>query len=296
MWCPRTRFTTLEERRKVRSMKQSQSSPDWLPDWTCQEEYPDQNYTSSRQWAWEFLRRNPHYRNDYYLLTKVSNEGLFPFSFSLKRELTIEDLPECEMKEWLVDQNRDKRRKQKFPEDYIKLKYGVETILPPSYESVEEFHHPYIPKPLNDIVDPLFERQPKGQQVILSFNISLPIVPQIEEVKILLEKEQKKRDLSLLRKHYRPQDYIKFLRILDAAASGVTNYEIGSVIFPDYKSGEYSDPDSLLRHVRKSRRTAERFRDKDYRWLATVDMAKKSVRGYFQLTNPFKKEGTKEKK
>src|SRR6266700_5276026 len=36
--------------------------PDWLPDWTKPDQYPDPKTTSSRQWAWEFLRRNPEYQ------------------------------------------------------------------------------------------------------------------------------------------------------------------------------------------------------------------------------------------
>src|SRR5438477_241770 len=42
--------------------------PDWLPDWTKQHQYPDPKTTSSRQWAWEFLRRNPEYQRLWYEL------------------------------------------------------------------------------------------------------------------------------------------------------------------------------------------------------------------------------------
>ena len=39
--------------------------PPWLPDPRKPEEYPDPETTSLRQWAWEFLRRNPQYQEDY---------------------------------------------------------------------------------------------------------------------------------------------------------------------------------------------------------------------------------------
>lgn len=38
--------------------------PDWLPDWTDPDGYPDHGENVSA-WAWEFLRRNPEYQADY---------------------------------------------------------------------------------------------------------------------------------------------------------------------------------------------------------------------------------------
>jgi hypothetical protein len=38
--------------------------PDWLPDWRDDSAYPDPSTTTSRQWAWGFLRRNIKYQND----------------------------------------------------------------------------------------------------------------------------------------------------------------------------------------------------------------------------------------
>lgn len=38
--------------------------PEWLPDWTKPEAYPDHGENASA-WAWEFLRRNPEYQKDF---------------------------------------------------------------------------------------------------------------------------------------------------------------------------------------------------------------------------------------
>ncbi|MFA5593272.1 MAG: DUF6499 domain-containing protein [Micavibrio sp.] len=38
----------------------------WLPDWRDKSQYPDPRSTSNKQWAWEFLRRNPDYQKDFY--------------------------------------------------------------------------------------------------------------------------------------------------------------------------------------------------------------------------------------
>ena len=37
----------------------------WRPAWTKAAGYPDIKNTSMREWAWEFLRRNPEYQKDY---------------------------------------------------------------------------------------------------------------------------------------------------------------------------------------------------------------------------------------
>ncbi len=38
---------------------------EWLPNWKNANEYPDPDTTYLKEWAWEFLRRNPEYQQDY---------------------------------------------------------------------------------------------------------------------------------------------------------------------------------------------------------------------------------------
>lgn len=46
-------------------MREKSSPPDWLPDWRDVSQYPNPYTSEPRQLAWEFLRRNPEYQNDY---------------------------------------------------------------------------------------------------------------------------------------------------------------------------------------------------------------------------------------
>jgi hypothetical protein len=39
--------------------------PKWSPDWRYSDDYPDSQDISKKQFAWEFLRRNPDYQKDY---------------------------------------------------------------------------------------------------------------------------------------------------------------------------------------------------------------------------------------
>lgn len=38
---------------------------DWIPDWKKQDQYPDPDKMTSEDWAWEFLRRNTKYQQDW---------------------------------------------------------------------------------------------------------------------------------------------------------------------------------------------------------------------------------------
>ena len=46
----------------------------WRPNWKNEAEYPDAEKTSTTQWAWEFLRRNPEYKEDYEKLINFANQ------------------------------------------------------------------------------------------------------------------------------------------------------------------------------------------------------------------------------
>lgn len=46
-------------------MGEAKSILDWLPDWRDVSQYPVPDTTEPRQWAWEFLRRNAEYQNDF---------------------------------------------------------------------------------------------------------------------------------------------------------------------------------------------------------------------------------------
>ncbi len=81
-------------------MVKKKTIPEWLPDWEDKKQYPDPGTTSSRQWAWEFLRRNPEYQQDYSFLMVVSENSTLPFlpspyEYQMKKGASLENLPEC---------------------------------------------------------------------------------------------------------------------------------------------------------------------------------------------------------
>jgi hypothetical protein len=46
-------------------------APSWLPDWRVESNYPDPTNADQYQFAWEFLRRNPDYQEDFEYLIKL---------------------------------------------------------------------------------------------------------------------------------------------------------------------------------------------------------------------------------
>ena len=62
--------------------------PDWLPDWRDVSQYPETKTTTLRQWAWEFLRRNPEYREqwDETIAPWIGSDGGFDNEASMAAE------------------------------------------------------------------------------------------------------------------------------------------------------------------------------------------------------------------
>lgn len=59
--------------------------PEWLPDWTKPEAYPDHGENAAA-WAWEFLRRNPEYQADYAHFIAVPDSILAEDGFTVKSQ------------------------------------------------------------------------------------------------------------------------------------------------------------------------------------------------------------------
>jgi transcriptional regulator len=126
--------------------------PPWRPDWRDKNLYPNANSTSSLQWAWEFLRRNPEYQRLWTQLKPRSKPAKI-LGFKVKFHIMALDLS-----------------------------------LPPSPSENEpndlNFEKPFIlyrgsekggPIPLDFAIE--------QNQLIALFNLSWPISPQVAHVK-----------------------------------------------------------------------------------------------------------------
>ncbi len=112
--------------------------------------------------------------------------------------------------------------------------------------------------PVHDIEDPA--------EVVMHFNLRLPIDTQIAAAKQILEREANhlKGVLKIpgRRSRRRIRKYRDYLRILDATARGATDDEIAQVIYPNSMTGK--------RMVRDGRKAARPLRDGKYLFIVIM--------------------------
>jgi hypothetical protein len=107
-------------------------------------------------------------------------------------------------------------------------------------------------------------------EVVVTFDLDLPLLSQIEKVKEALVAKQRSMGkdgfLQPILKRTQEIHLVNYLRLLDAEASGISYHEIAKVIFP-YKENKH--PDYLgAKTVRNGLAAAKRLRDTGYRYLA----------------------------
>lgn len=113
-------------------------------------------------------------------------------------------------------------------------------------------------------------------EVVVTFDLEWPLLPQIEKVKEDLVAKQRSMDedglLQPIAKRTQEIHLVNYLRLLDAEASGISYREMARVIFP-YKENEH--PDYLgTKAVRNGLAAARRLRDTGYRYLALKSMVR----------------------
>ncbi|KMP11199.1 hypothetical protein UR09_03960 [Candidatus Nitromaritima sp. SCGC AAA799-A02] len=179
---------------KPRVTKKIQTIYGPFADWKNPNEYPDHKKTPGYQWAWEFLRRNPEYQRDYCKWLACSN-GKPVYS------------PD-EIRHHAVD------------------KWGIREMKNPLEKRAGQFlFHKSGLIWFGDRVEAA-----NVNEMACKFKLTLPIAPQLEQVKrdlTALQKEARMKssaDFSLLdkRKQSTLPDY---LRLLDAIADGAGTKE-----------------------------------------------------------------------
>lgn len=267
--------------------------PSWLPDWRYEDEYPVLAATSKRQYAWEFLRRNPEYQADYLKCVKLcEQEGAnhrYLKALGLNITPPLDDTPIPSMK------------------FHISLyrtlsKWGLaHYLLDPSFECHDTADLDFISRLgrfniavestqiITDLIaanDHVIEQIPLDGGILPSdseipwlFDINLPIEPQIIAANNLLDEIQKsafgKKQIAAKSEINKFNSY---LRLLDADAIGASNKEIMEEFWPGkneisyvnknkvpYKSESHNYPSRDL--IRHSRKAAYHLRDIGYKLL-----------------------------
>jgi len=195
-----------------------------IRDWRNKDDYKDMKGFSLEQWAWEFLRRNSEYIQEWETINRLPQEKkMYEFfktgahKWGLRR---------------YVDPNQSYNRTVKF--------------LPLGGDIIE----PIEVSPRVITINRSLNRNPRPDQkgnVYIQFNLHAPINPQIERSRKNLKSLQKKFSKgSKTKKVYKPptdyENWINALRVFDAKRECPVPKlkDIAEIIFPTFSN---SHPD-----------------------------------------------------
>lgn len=218
---------------------------EWLPDWREEAQYSHTNNASSQQWAWEFLRRNPHYQaawNDYVGVLKPLHERVKDGSYRTQTSHNINE--------------------------FFSGRFGV---YPPLHPSIDNCSGMNFERNKMFVASIHGGREVKHRisngEVLLSFDLSLPIPQQIEKARRLLEHNSKFFcELYEIKPSppRRSKNWMRYLRMLDAESSGATQSEMKQLV-------PISNTNNLEKSVSESLKRAKFIRDGDYLRISLAD-------------------------
>jgi hypothetical protein len=270
-----------------------------ISNWTDSDAYPKWGKSSLRRFAWEFLRRNPEYQSDWDKYLSICRSVLPHYDPRI--ELSQSDYDKLEYSPdhqhfeppRLGQESEDEWRSRvktgritALPIWYAR-KWGLKnTIYDPHYPYDSSFPHPnFIHTP--STVHILTENWPgfrEGGSIYtlhpktgIGFDMSLPIDLQIEAArKYLLGHQQYliKNDVVKPFPNSVPRkEWVVYLRLLDADATGAKPKEIAAQLYPEE---EDVYPDYIpQKKVRTALKQAKKWRDKWYLLIPSLQPPKK---------------------
>ncbi len=266
--------------------------PDWLPDWTKPHQYPDPKTTSLRQWAWEFLRRNPEYQ-------RLWDELIAPH-FDPKiwyNDPVLEILRNDEYQRGWQELIPPESRSEVFEQQF-----GIRSFPPPHSMSSADPNFDFLgPRFVNDFL--YFRRKlarrhwPMDQpfeihetlsdgDVLIRFNVRSSTEPQLDKARKILEQQktylEEMGDVETpISGKLRIDQYRDYLRLLDANASGALHENASSPVLDEIA-------DKIYAKKRHSKRLEQ---------LRVINGLKAAIllrdRNYLNITIPRKKKKRK---
>ena len=210
------------------------------PDWKCIEDYDYIDQEDPVVWAWEFLRRNRNYRDDYEALKSGALKE--PFYDPPKKENETK-------KEWQHRCIQSDVEPRIFPPAiYLPRKWGLKhRMRNPALNALElkakdtsvEFEaefRPIILKTWDQVEElPVYDSELgdvliSDDKLVAVLDLTLPIPPQIKELKKVAEKSKVKATGTMKPK---ATAFLQGIRALDGLDAEASPHEIGKVLFAD---------------------------------------------------------------
>ena len=227
------------------------------PDWQEPAHYAALQSADARQWAWEFLRRNPAYRRDW--------EAFIARWRALEADYGAP--PQRDFLRWKADPRAWVRAAEaeggecRVDEDKVLIecalgaKYGFYKFPPDPVEDRPDIEWRPLPE------TPPFEDCAEVEAAMpLCFDLALPLRPQLEAAGRRLAARQarlRREGMRMKRLRVWRDEWLRWLRLLDAEAAGAGEEAIARVLFG-------GDRQALA----DARRAAHALRDGGYREIA----------------------------
>jgi len=245
-------------------------------DWRKASDYDYTKKLTHQLWAWEFLRRNKEYIEEWNLSLKKDISSQKAYQRKLDKQLsdllvhgkgsvstpgfnniiTMNDLKNSIMlfKQTVILREINKNYK---PDEMIHYSVPAKGAAKKWGFFVDELKNPEIDDPSKEYNFPIFKifgyyyssedqnlnMLPRigGSEVIALFDLLKPIQKQLEHFKSLLEEEQililERKGTKLKQTKIPTNDlWERYLRILDGKAANARHREIADIIFPDDES------------------------------------------------------------
>lgn len=239
---------------------------DFLPDWTDNSRYRFPAKMTPQLWAWQFLRRNQHYRSlwgTFFYDEFRENPDLLQKAGSLRSSRADDGSIEFV--------STDKRLAKLCNSASTFYRYFGILSFPPSpaedFPDIDFEIRQMRKHPIRGINEKIKKRKTSGEDITYVFSLDVSLERQLDEAKDFLENERKRKGITEFR--MRSKEYPAYLRILDAKLHYQKTDVIAKVVFPARaNSSEYNHKHSALQNVRDHYDAAKTLRDRDYRLLA----------------------------
>lgn len=188
---------------------------DWRPNWLDPSEYPPENASFSR-FAWEFLRRNSHYQDQfsYFGGRRISNDFFL---------IGVDDIPD-----------EDLERFYKVRSQYGMLCYMVDPVQ--NYEVVDGYLR--FSSSVSFLGNKLPTRKENNYEIFARLDLRFSPAQQAKAIQRMLELRRKRQSIKSIKPEKKP--LIDLLRILDANFSEVSKELIAKELYPSHPN-EYPD-------------------------------------------------------
>ena len=251
-------------------MYETSPAPAWLPDWRDPSAYPDARQLWPDLWAWEFVRRNPRYR-------QLWKSCIRPFVDSSGH--------------YDSDSAMDTRRRRhpRFARDpcmTIAKRFGLCHALPPEASAptgiilsgnfARSAPERWVPLPSGGVRIELTGKL-RHNEACYVLQLDAPIDPQLRMIGIFAKAASRqlarKGKITPLQSRAHIPKFPLYLRTLDAVEAHATWNKIAKVFYPN-EENSVGNSYRVSKRIENFYEAACRIRDKDYRYLAFVNSVK----------------------